>query len=107
MAENQTGGAGAIIEREIEEFENRVLVEKGHGAIFEFDFGAAVIRSKHVALTDGQIGLGRFPLCFLVGERVAMSFSCKAYIALDETEADDPGMARVCCRRLGAYGDGE
>jgi len=83
LPENQTGSAGAVIERKIEEFENRVLVQKGHRAIFEFDFGAAMVRGNHVALTDGQVGLGRFPLCLLVGERVAMSSSRKTHIAFD------------------------
>jgi len=107
LAEDQTGGARAIIERKIEEFENRVLVEKGHRAIFEFDFGAAIVRGNHVALTDGQVRLGRFPLCLLVGQRVAMGFPGKAHITLDQTEADNPGMARVGRRRLDAYRDGE
>jgi len=83
LAEDQTGGAGAIVQRKVVKLENRVFIEKRHRAILKLHLGAAVIRGQHVALTDGQIGLGRFPLCFLVGERVAMRFSCKAHIALD------------------------
>ena len=90
MAENQTRGAGTIVKRKIEEFENRVLIEKSHCTIFKFDLSAAIIRGKHIALTDRQVGLSRFPLSFLVRERVAMSLSSKAHVALDETR-ERPG----------------
>ena len=53
LAEDQTGGAGAIVQRKVVKLENRVFIEKGHRAILKLHLGAAVIRGQHVALTDG------------------------------------------------------
>ena len=55
LANNEAGGASAVIEREIVKLKDGVLVEEGHGAIFKFDGGAAVIRGQDVALTDREI----------------------------------------------------
>lgn len=102
LAENQARGAGAVIERKVVKFENGVCVEKGHRAIFEFDFGATVVGGQNVALADGQIGLRFFPNGFLIGERVAFGFARKAHIALNEAEADDACVARIGGRWAGA-----
>ena len=107
LAENQTCGARAIIERKIEKFENGVLVEESHRAIFKFDLGAAVVGGDHVALTDWQVRLGCFPLCLLIRERIAVGFSSKAHIALDEAKANDAGVTGVCGRRMDAHQESE
>ena len=55
LANNEAGGARAVVEREIVKLEDGVLVEEGHGAIFKFDGGAAAIRGQDVALADRKI----------------------------------------------------
>ena len=93
LAENQPGSACAILERKVKKLENRVLVEKSHGAVLKFDLGAAIVRGNHVPLADGQVGLSGLPLCLLVGEGISMGFPSKANIALHETEPNDTGVA--------------
>ncbi len=107
LAENQARGACAIFERKIEELENGVFVEKSHCAVFKLDLSAAIVGGKHVALTDGEIGLGSFPLCLLVRERISLGFSSKTHIALNKTEANNTGVAGVSVGRLAAYQEGE
>jgi len=107
LAENQTRGTRAIIERKVEKLKNGVLVEKGHGAVLKFDFGAAVVRGNHVPLADRQVGLGLLPLCRLVSEGISMGLSRKAHIALHETEPNDTGVAGVCGGRMDTGQKGE
>jgi hypothetical protein len=107
LAKNQARGPRTIVERKVEKLNNGVLVEESHGAILKFDFGAAIVRGKNVALADGKIRLRRFPNRLLIRERVSMSFSRKAHITLDNTQANDAGVARIGDRRLDAGRESE
>ena len=107
LAKNQARGPRTIVERKVEKLNNGVLVEESHRAILKFDFGAAIVRGKNVALADGKIRLRRFPNRLLIRERVSMSFSRKAHITLDNTQANDAGVARIGDRRLDAGRESE
>lgn len=100
LTEHQTCSAGTILERKVVELKDGVLVEESHRAVLKFDFGPAVVCSKHIPLADGEVGLRRFPDCFLVRKRVSVSLSSKAYIALNETQANDTGMTGIGGRRM-------
>lgn len=100
LAENQTSGAGTILERKVVELKNGVLVEESHRAVLKFDLGTAIVRSEHIALTNGEVGLRRFPDSFLIRKRVTVGLSSKSHIALDETQANDTGMAGIGGRRM-------
>lgn len=55
LAEDETRGVRAIVEREIEKLDDGIFVEEGHGTIFKFDSGAAVVGGENVALTNGEV----------------------------------------------------
>ncbi len=101
LTQYQASGLGAIFQGEIVELENGVLGEKGHGAVLKFNLGAALVGGQDVALANGQIELGSFPGGIGIGERVALNVACKAHIALDEAQADDPCVTGIREGRMG------
>lgn len=100
LAENQTSNAGAVFQGKIIKFENGVGVEKSGGAIFKFDFGTPIVGCQNVALADRQIGFRPFPDSFLIRQWIAVGLSGEADITLNETEANDTGMAGIGGRGL-------
>lgn len=102
LAEDQTSGSGTILERKVVELKDGILVKESHRAVLKLDLGTAVVRSEHIPLADGEVGLRRFPDCFLIRKRVSVSLSSKAYIALNETQANDTGMTGIGGRRMDA-----
>src|SRR5713101_280733 len=102
LAKNQARRARAVIQRKIVELKDRVFTQEGHGAIFKFNFSAALVRGNDVALANGKIEHGGLPDGFLVGEGVAVGIAREAHIALNEAEADNAGVARIGDRRMRA-----
>src|SRR5271168_1819022 len=97
LTKDQTGDERAVIESEIIKLQDGLFAEKGHGAILEFHFGAAVIGGHDVAFADGKIGFGGLPGNGLgIGQRVASNITGETHIALHEAEANDAGVAGIC-----------
>ena len=93
LAKNQPGGERAIVKTEIEKLQHGIFADEGHGTIFKFDFGSAVIGGQHVMLANGEIQLGAFPRGPVVGQRIALGIVEDAHIALHPTQSNDANVA--------------
>ncbi len=95
LSKNESRGSRRVIQGKIIELQDRVFLEESHGAVLEFDFRAAFIRRKNVALADRQIQTGVFPRGAGIRKRVAVRLAGESNVALDEAQADDAGMAGI------------
>src|SRR6266851_872273 len=95
LPENEARCPRRIVEGNVVELQDRVFSEESHGAVLEFHFRAAFVCGKNITLADRQIQPSGFPRCGGVRERVAVRLPGEPDVALNETQADDAGMAEV------------